>query len=111
MQKRFLAVIPAYNEAATIEELVLRASRHADVCVVGGACAGLTAAVCAAENGAKKVLLTVPPKDKGGEIKVVGPSVEHQGLLCLGPGARLDLLVEDADSGPAPPSRTTPPPS
>ncbi len=37
VQSRFLAVIPAYNEAATIEELVLRASRHADVCVVDDA--------------------------------------------------------------------------
>jgi dolichol-phosphate mannosyltransferase len=37
MQDRFLAVIPAYNEAATIEELVVRASRYADVCVVDDA--------------------------------------------------------------------------
>jgi hypothetical protein len=42
---------------------------------------------------------TTPPS---GEIRVLGPSVEHQGRLCLGQGARLDLLVEDADSGPAP---------
>jgi dolichol-phosphate mannosyltransferase len=37
MDKRFLVVIPAYNEADTIEELVERASRHADVCVVDDA--------------------------------------------------------------------------
>jgi dolichol-phosphate mannosyltransferase len=32
--RRFLVVIPAYNEAATIEELIRRASRYLDVCVV-----------------------------------------------------------------------------
>jgi dolichol-phosphate mannosyltransferase len=37
MDKRFLAVIPAYNEADTIEELVLRASEYTDVCVVDDA--------------------------------------------------------------------------
>jgi len=35
--KRFAVVIPAYNEADTIEELVDRASVHADVCVVDDA--------------------------------------------------------------------------
>lgn len=34
MSPRFLAVIPAYNEQETIEEVVTRAGRHADVCVV-----------------------------------------------------------------------------
>lgn len=34
---RTAVVIPAYNEAETIEELVRRASRHADVCVVDDA--------------------------------------------------------------------------
>jgi len=37
MDKRFLVVIPAYNEADTIEELVHRAHAHADVCVVDDA--------------------------------------------------------------------------
>jgi len=37
MSTRTLVVIPAYNEAETIEEVVLRASRHADVCVVDDA--------------------------------------------------------------------------
>jgi dolichol-phosphate mannosyltransferase len=37
MKSRHLVVIPAYNEADTIEELVERASRHADVCVVDDA--------------------------------------------------------------------------
>jgi dolichol-phosphate mannosyltransferase len=37
MASRFLVVIPAYNEADTILELVDRASRHADVCVVDDA--------------------------------------------------------------------------
>jgi dolichol-phosphate mannosyltransferase len=32
-----LVVIPAYNEAETIEEVVTRAARHADVCVVDDA--------------------------------------------------------------------------
>ena len=35
--RRTLVVVPAYNEAETIEELVVRASRHADVCVVDDA--------------------------------------------------------------------------
>lgn len=34
MSQRFLVVIPAYNEAETIERLVSEAARHADVCVV-----------------------------------------------------------------------------
>ncbi|HEM47603.1 MAG TPA: glycosyltransferase, partial [Alphaproteobacteria bacterium] len=37
MAVRTLVVIPAYNEAETIEEVVIRASRHADVCVVDDA--------------------------------------------------------------------------
>lgn len=36
-RRRTVVVIPAYNEADTIEELVGRASRHADVCVVDDA--------------------------------------------------------------------------
>lgn len=35
--KRVVVVIPAYNEADTIVELIERASRHADVCVVDDA--------------------------------------------------------------------------
>jgi dolichol-phosphate mannosyltransferase len=34
---RVVVVVPAYNEADTIEELVLRASKYADVCVVDDA--------------------------------------------------------------------------
>ena len=34
MDHRYLVVIPAYNESDTIEELIERASRHANVCVV-----------------------------------------------------------------------------
>jgi dolichol-phosphate mannosyltransferase len=34
---RFLVVIPAYNEADTIEEVAIRAAHHADVCVVDDA--------------------------------------------------------------------------
>jgi dolichol-phosphate mannosyltransferase len=45
MSNRFLAVIPAYNEAETIEELVARASRYADVCVVDDASTDGTAEI------------------------------------------------------------------
>ena len=33
-KERILVVIPAYNEEDTIEEVVLRAKKYADVCVV-----------------------------------------------------------------------------
>lgn len=52
MQNRFLAVIPAYNEAATIEELVARASRFADVCVVDDASTDGTAEIVEATGKA-----------------------------------------------------------
>ena len=52
MQNRFLAVIPAYNEAATIEELVVRASRYADVCVVDDASTDGTADIVEATGRA-----------------------------------------------------------
>lgn len=55
MQNRFLAVIPAYNEAATIEELVLRASRHADVCVVDDASTDGTADIVEATGRAHSI--------------------------------------------------------
>lgn len=34
MQLRYLIIVPAYNEEDTIEELVSRAHRHADICVI-----------------------------------------------------------------------------
>lgn len=34
IEKRILVVIPAYNEEDTIEEVVLRAKKYADVCVI-----------------------------------------------------------------------------
>jgi dolichol-phosphate mannosyltransferase len=37
LSPRTLVVVPAYNEAETIEEVARRASRHADVCVVDDA--------------------------------------------------------------------------
>jgi dolichol-phosphate mannosyltransferase len=37
MAYRYLAVIPAYNEEATIEQVVRLSQRHADVCVVDDA--------------------------------------------------------------------------
>jgi dolichol-phosphate mannosyltransferase len=52
MQSRFLAVIPAYNEAASIEELVVRASRYADVCVVDDASTDGTAEIALATGRA-----------------------------------------------------------
>jgi dolichol-phosphate mannosyltransferase len=42
---RFLVVIPAYNEAETIREVVTRAARHADVCVVDDASTDGTAEI------------------------------------------------------------------
>lgn len=43
-----------------------------DICVIGGACAGLTAAICAAENGAKKVTIVEKQKRLGGTLGVCG---------------------------------------
>jgi dolichol-phosphate mannosyltransferase len=37
MDRRCIVVIPAYNEADTIEEVASRAARHADVCIVDDA--------------------------------------------------------------------------
>jgi hypothetical protein len=47
LSPRFLVVVPAYNEAASIAEVAGRASRHADVCVVDDASTDATAAACA----------------------------------------------------------------
>lgn len=44
MQPRFLVVIPAYNEAETIQEVARRSARFADVCVVDDASTDGTAA-------------------------------------------------------------------
>jgi dolichol-phosphate mannosyltransferase len=44
---RFLVVVPAYNEADTIEEVARRASRHADVCIVDDASTDATAELVA----------------------------------------------------------------
>jgi dolichol-phosphate mannosyltransferase len=52
VRNRFLAVIPAYNEAATIEELVIRASRYVDVCVVDDASTDGTAEIVEATGKA-----------------------------------------------------------
>jgi len=52
MQSRFLAVIPAYNEAASIGELVVRASRYLDVCVVDDASTDGTAEIALATGRA-----------------------------------------------------------
>ncbi len=43
MSPGFLVVVPAFNEADTIEEVARRASRHADVCIVDDASTDATA--------------------------------------------------------------------
>lgn len=48
MSRRLLVVVPAYNEADNIEEVVRRASRYADVCVVDDASTDRTAELAAA---------------------------------------------------------------
>ena len=45
MDRRCLVVIPAFNEADTIEEVATRAARHADVCIVDDASTDETAAI------------------------------------------------------------------
>jgi dolichol-phosphate mannosyltransferase len=47
LSPRFLVVVPAYNEADTIEAVARRASRHADVCIVDDASTDGTAELVA----------------------------------------------------------------
>jgi len=47
LSPRLLVVVPAYNEAETIQEVARRASRHADVCVVDDASTDGTAELLA----------------------------------------------------------------
>ena len=47
MSPRFLVVVPAYNEARSIEEVARRASRHADLCIVDDASTDGTAELVA----------------------------------------------------------------
>jgi len=51
LSSRLLVVVPAYNEAETIEEVARRASRHADVCVVDDASTDGTAELVAGLPG------------------------------------------------------------
>lgn len=51
LSARVLVVVPAYNEAATIEEVTRRASRHADVCVVDDGSTDATAELAAGLPG------------------------------------------------------------
>ena len=51
MTGRCLVVVPAYNEADTIEEVVRRALRHADVCVVDDGSTDATADLVEAVGG------------------------------------------------------------
>lgn len=48
------------------------ASIETDVCVIGGACSGMTAAICAIEKGAKKVTLIEKTQRLGGTLGVCG---------------------------------------
>jgi len=43
-----------------------------DVCIIGGACAGMSAAICAVEAGAKKVTIIEKTKRLGGTLGVCG---------------------------------------
>jgi len=47
VSQRFLVVVPAYNEADTIEAVATRAARHADVCIVDDASTDGTAELVA----------------------------------------------------------------
>jgi dolichol-phosphate mannosyltransferase len=47
LSPRFLVVVPAYNEADSIEEVARRASQHADVCIVDDASTDGTAELVA----------------------------------------------------------------
>lgn len=51
MSNRYLVVIPAYNEATTIEEVVRLSQQHADVCVVNDASTDATPQILAGMNG------------------------------------------------------------
>lgn len=51
MKSRYLVVIPAYNEAATIEQVVLLSQRYADVCVVNDASRDATPEILARLEG------------------------------------------------------------
>ena len=51
MPPRFLAVIPAYNEEATIGEVARKARRHLDVCVVNDASTDATAEIARSVEG------------------------------------------------------------
>lgn len=55
MSSRLLVVVPAYNEAATIEEVARRASRYADVCVVDDASSDRTAELAASVPGVRVI--------------------------------------------------------
>ncbi|UCE87715.1 MAG: glycosyltransferase family 2 protein [Deltaproteobacteria bacterium] len=51
MSARTLVVIPAYNEAATIEQVAIEAQRHADVCVVDDGSTDATPEILARLDG------------------------------------------------------------
>lgn len=51
MEYRFLVVIPAYNEAASIEQVVQLSRPHADVCVVDDASSDATPRILAGLSG------------------------------------------------------------
>jgi dolichol-phosphate mannosyltransferase len=51
MANRFLVIIPAYNEASTIEQVVRLSQQHADVCVVNDASTDATPEILAGISG------------------------------------------------------------
>jgi dolichol-phosphate mannosyltransferase len=50
-QRNFVVIIPAYNEAETIKEVVLRAKRYADVCVINDNSSDRTPEILASIEG------------------------------------------------------------
>lgn len=83
MDKRFLVVIPAYNEADTIEELVLRASKHADVCVVDDASKDDTRAIVEATGKAHVIHHEQNTHIAGGLLDGMRYAVEQGYDYCI----------------------------
>ena len=66
-------LIPDAGVTGTSGPMIARSTRHsADVCIIGGAGAGLIAAVSAAEAGAKKIMVLEKMKDTGGTTIGIG---------------------------------------
>jgi len=83
MKQRFLAVIPAYNEAATIEELVVRASQYVDVCVVDDASTDNTADIVEATGKAYCIRHTKNTHIAGGILDGLRYAVAQEYPFCI----------------------------